>query len=71
MRQNARMEFKASTVRNVIGYVLFLTYGVGGLIAIGLFFLGYRNAAGIALLCVLAGSVLPLFLRLLLHISKK
>jgi hypothetical protein len=37
----------------------------------GLFVFGFKDAAGIALLCVLAGSVIPLFLRLLLHISKK
>ena len=71
MRQNASMESKANTFRNVMGYALFLLYGVGGLITMGLFVFGYRDAAGVALLCLLAGSVIPLFLRLLLHVSKK
>jgi hypothetical protein len=65
------MESKENTFRNVIGYTLFLMYGVGGLLAIGLVVTGYKDAAGIALLCVMAGSVIPLFLRLLLHIRKK
>jgi hypothetical protein len=71
MRQNACMESKVNTFRNVMGYALFFMYGVGGLITMGLFAFGYRDAAGVALLCVLAGSVIPLFLRLLLHVSKK
>jgi predicted PurR-regulated permease PerM len=71
MRQNVGMKSKENTVRNVIGYALFLMYAVGGLMTIGLFVFGYRDAAGLAFLCVLAGSVIPLFLRLLLHISKK
>jgi hypothetical protein len=71
MRQNACMQSQANTIRNVMGYALFLLYGVGGLVTMGLFVFGFKDAAGIALLCVLAGSVIPLFLRLLLHISKK
>ena len=71
MQQNICMESKANTFRDVMGYALFLLYGVGGLVTMGLFVFGYRDAAGVALLCVLAGSVIPLFLRLLLHVSKK
>jgi hypothetical protein len=71
MRQNAFMESQANTFRNVMAYALFFMYGVGGLITMGLFVFGYRDAAGIAFLCVLAGSVIPLFMRLLLHVSKK
>ena len=70
MRQNARMEPKATTFRNVMGYALFFMYGVGGLITIGLFIMGYRDLAGIAMLYVLGASIIPLFLQLLLHVSK-
>jgi hypothetical protein len=65
------MHPQANTFSNVMGYALFFLYGVGGLLTVGLFVFGYRDAAGIALLCLLAGSVIPLFLRLLLHVSKK
>jgi hypothetical protein len=64
-------ESNANIVRAAIGYALFLMYAVGGFLTIGLFVFGYRDAAGVALLCVIAGTVIPLFLRLLLHISKK
>ena len=71
MRQNASMESKANTFRNVMGYALFLLYGVGGLITIGLFVFGYRDAAGIALLCLLAGSAISLFVPMLVRVSMK
>lgn len=57
MRQNANMESKASTFSNVMGDALFLKYGVGGLVTMGLFVFGYRDAAGFALVGGLAGSV--------------
>jgi hypothetical protein len=65
------MDSKTSTFRHVIGYALFALYGLGGLITIGLVVTGQKEAAGIALLCVLAGSSIPLFLRLVLHFSRK
>jgi len=65
------MKSKANTFRNVIGYALFLMYGVGGLIAIGLFLAGQRDLAGIAMLYLLGASIILLFFRLLLLISQK
>ena len=65
------MESRVNTVRNIIGYALFLMYGAGGLITIGLAFTGHMDLAGLALMFVLAASIIPLFFRLLMHISKK
>jgi len=65
------MASEDSIFRVVMGYALFLMYGVGGLIAIGLFVVGYKDLAGLAVLYLLGVFIIPLLFRLLLHISQK